>query len=151
MRATLKGLLDTWSAVTHYAQVSSCGHINLPTVEIQKIPLPANLVTPQLQPAYFKFDTSTPAKLTGMSNLVSTELIRILLTALQSNFSIAVGRRSSSQGPPQGKRVPEELNTLFASDQVLSSNSYRICRQRATLSRICHSRVGWPPRKILTL
>jgi hypothetical protein len=89
--SNIKGLLDTWSTVTHYAQVSSCGHIKLPTVEIQKIPLPANLVTPQLQPAYFKFDTSSPAKLTGMSNLVSTELVRILLTALQSNFSIAVG------------------------------------------------------------
>jgi hypothetical protein len=89
--SNIKGLLDTWSAVTHYVQASSCGQINLPSVEIQKVPLPANLVTPQLQPTYFKFDTSSPAKLTGMSNLVSTELIRIILTALQSNFSIAVG------------------------------------------------------------
>jgi hypothetical protein len=87
----IKGLLDTWTAVTHYAQNSATGFATLPMPEVQKVPLPANLVTPQLQPAYFKFNNSVPASLTGMTNLVSAELLRILLSALQSHFLIAVG------------------------------------------------------------
>jgi hypothetical protein len=47
----IKGLLDTWTAVTHYAQNSAMGFATLPMPEVQKVPLPANLVTPQLQPA----------------------------------------------------------------------------------------------------
>jgi hypothetical protein len=75
----MKGFLECWEAVTHYAQVSSSGHISLGDGEIQKIPMPATLVTPLLVPHYFKFATSAPVLLSGMSGQVITEIIRILL------------------------------------------------------------------------
>jgi hypothetical protein len=87
----MKGFLECWEAVTHYAQVSSSGQHSLGEGEIQKIPMPATLVTPLLVPHYFKFATSAPVLLSGMSSQVITEIIRILLTALQNNFSMAVG------------------------------------------------------------
>jgi hypothetical protein len=87
----IKGLLDTWAAVTHYAQQSGSGAVPSTNDEIQKIPMPANMVTPLLVPTYFKFCNSAPAILTGMSSLVTSELLRILLSALHQNFSVAVG------------------------------------------------------------
>jgi hypothetical protein len=80
----MKGFLEYWEAVTHYAQISSSGQLSLGEGEIQKIPLPATLVTPLLVPHYFKFATSAPVLLSGMSS-------QVLLTALQNNFSMAVG------------------------------------------------------------
>jgi hypothetical protein len=87
----MKGFLECWEAVTHYAQISSAGQLSLGEGEIQKIPLPATLVTPLLVPHYFKFTTSAPVLLSGMSSQVIIEITRILLTALQKNFSMAVG------------------------------------------------------------
>jgi hypothetical protein len=86
----MKGMLDSWSAVTHFAQHSSTGSVLFETEEVQKIPLPANLVTPLLAPTLFRFASSVPVLLTGMSSLVIQELIRIILLALQQNFSLAV-------------------------------------------------------------
>jgi hypothetical protein len=87
----MRGFLDCWEAVTHYAQMSASGQIVLGDSEIQKIPMPANLVTPLMVPHYFKFTTSAPVFLSGMSSLVTAEILNMLLTALQKNFSIAVG------------------------------------------------------------
>jgi hypothetical protein len=87
----MKGFLECWEAVTHFAQISSSGQLSLGEGEIQKIPLPATLVTPLMVPHYFKFVTSAPVLLSGMSSQVIIEIIRILLTALQNNFSMAVG------------------------------------------------------------
>jgi hypothetical protein len=84
-------MLDTWAAVTHYEQQSGSGAVPVTNDEIQKIPMPANLVTPLLVPTYFKFCNSAPVLLTGMSSLVISELLRILLSALHQNFSVAVG------------------------------------------------------------
>jgi hypothetical protein len=87
----MKGMLDCWEAVTHYAQSASSGQYSLGDGEIQKIPLPVNLVSPILVPHHFKFFTSAPVILSGMSSLVIAELLRIFLTALRNNFSLAVG------------------------------------------------------------
>jgi hypothetical protein len=77
--------------LTHFAQSASTGQYSLGDGEIQKIPLPANLVSPILVPHHFKFHTSAPVFLPGMSSLVIAELLRIFLTALRNNFSLAVG------------------------------------------------------------
>jgi hypothetical protein len=93
----MKGFLECWEAVTHYAQISSAGQLSLGEGEIQKIPLPATLVTPLLVPHYFKFTTSAPVLLSGMSSQVIIEITRILLTALQKIFF----NGSRHGGPPR--------------------------------------------------
>jgi hypothetical protein len=87
----IKGILESWEAVVHYTHAAATGQTVLPSEEILKLPLPASLSNTQMLPHYFRFKSSNPAILHGMSCTVTTELLRILLTALQKNFSLAVG------------------------------------------------------------
>jgi hypothetical protein len=87
----IKGMIDTWNAVVHFVQNAASGHTTFDSANFVKIPLPANLSTMHLTPAYFSIRSSHPALLNGMDCTVTTELLRILLTALQRDFSMAIG------------------------------------------------------------
>jgi hypothetical protein len=55
-----------------------------------KIPLPANIKSTETHPTMICFFSSDPAYLPEMSCTVIKEILNILLSALQSNFSFAL-------------------------------------------------------------
>jgi hypothetical protein len=91
----MRGLLDTWSAITHYAQQSATGSIPLAIEDTQKILLLANLVTPLLGPTYFRFFCSTPVALTGMTSS-SWSLFASSSQPCSVIFRLLSARRSAS-------------------------------------------------------
>jgi hypothetical protein len=88
---SIKGLLDSWNATIHFVQLASVGATPLLYPDIVKIPLPADLKSPAATIHFFQFSSSCPAHIQPMDRKVTTELVRILITALQKNFSISIG------------------------------------------------------------
>jgi hypothetical protein len=88
---SIKGLLDSWNAVVHFVQLASVGATPLQYPDIVKIPLPTDLKSPVATTCFFQFSSSCPAHIQPMDRKVTTELVRILITALQKNFSISIG------------------------------------------------------------
>jgi hypothetical protein len=89
--SNIKGMLTSWDAVLHYAQHSASGPTTNSHEVLQKIPLPHNIKSTETTSTMIRFFSSNPAYLPGMSCTVTTELLNILLTTLQREFSISVG------------------------------------------------------------
>jgi hypothetical protein len=87
----IKGMLTTWNAVLHYAQNVAVQPASNPHEVLLKLPLPQNAKTTITAPTMIRLFTSNPAILPGMGCTVTTEVVKILLTALQKDFSIALG------------------------------------------------------------
>jgi hypothetical protein len=114
--SNIKGLSESWRALVHFVQNAGSGQTVLAWEEHVKIPLPTSLTSAQLHPWYFCQRSSNPALLQGMDCTVTKELVRILLAALQRDFSIAVG--------------PEVIlprATTAAGDQSKPENRHLVC------------------------
>jgi hypothetical protein len=86
----IKGLLLCWDAVLHFAQISARNPSTDNHEVLLKIPLPANIRSTETHPTMIRFFSSDPAILPEMSCTVIKEILNILLSALQSNFSFAL-------------------------------------------------------------
>jgi hypothetical protein len=86
----IKGLLLCWDAVLHFAQTSARNPSTGNHKVLLKIPLPANIKSTETHPTMIRFFSSDPAYLPEMSCTVIKEILNILLSALQSNFSFAL-------------------------------------------------------------
>jgi hypothetical protein len=90
-RDSIKGLLNTWDAVTHFVQHAAVGGAALMYPEIVKTPMPNSITSPGAEINFFQFASSCPAHIQSMDRKVTTELVRILIKCIQSDFSIATG------------------------------------------------------------
>jgi hypothetical protein len=94
---SIKGLMTCWDAVVHFAQISASDPTTVTHEVLLKIPLPLSLRIGNTGSAMIRLCSSCPALLPGMSCTVTKEVINILLTALQNDFSISVGLEISLQ------------------------------------------------------
>jgi hypothetical protein len=102
-----KGLMTCWDAVVHFAQISASDPTTAPHEVLLKIPLPLSLRIGTTGSTMIRLCSSCPALLPGMSCTVTKEVINILLTALQNDFTISVGPEVSLQRTTE---TGEDLN-----------------------------------------
>jgi hypothetical protein len=104
---SIKGLMTCWDAVVHFAQISATGPTTAPHEVLLKLPLPLSLRIGNIGSAMIRICSSCPALLPGMSCTVTKEVVNILLTALQNDFTISVGPEVSLQ---RASDTSEDLN-----------------------------------------
>jgi hypothetical protein len=99
--------MTCWDAVVHFAQISAADPTTAPHEVLLKLPLPLSFRIGNTGSAMIRLCSSCPALLPGMSCKVTKEVINILLTALQNDFTISVGPEVSLQ---RASDTGEDLN-----------------------------------------
>jgi hypothetical protein len=86
----IKGMGEMWSCAASHASQYKVGSTVLQYEEIVKISLPTSLDTPGMDTFFFKFRSSSPARLCGMDRKVIYKLLHILLHNLKTNFLVLI-------------------------------------------------------------
>jgi hypothetical protein len=108
---SIKGLLDSWKAVTNYAKANSSGSVPLLCPDLSKIPLPKNLQNSGTE-TNFRFDSSCPVHLAKMDRQTVHELVQILVNILQRDFAIPISPEVIlSRTPPSAENL-KDIRTI---------------------------------------
>jgi hypothetical protein len=100
--SNIKGMLTCWDGVVHFAQHVASDPATVNHEVLLKIPLPQNLRSTVTSPTMIRLCSSDPAILPGMGGTIAKEVLNILLSSLQKDFSIAIGPEITLQRPANG-------------------------------------------------
>jgi hypothetical protein len=89
--SNIKGMLTCWGGVVHFAQHVATDPTTINHEVLLKIPLPQTLKSTATSPTMIRLCSSVPAILPGMGGTITKEVLNILLSSLQKDFSIAIG------------------------------------------------------------
>jgi hypothetical protein len=103
----IKGMLTCWDGVVHFAQHVASDPATVNHEVLLKIPLPQDLKSTVTAPTMIRLCSSDPAILPGMGGTIAKEVLNILLSSLQKDFSIAIGPEITLQWPANGS---EDMN-----------------------------------------
>jgi hypothetical protein len=118
--SNIKGLLTCWDAVIHFAQNAAIDPSSINHEVLLKIPLPLSIRSPLVSPAMLRICTSNPAILPGMVSTVAKEVENILLTAMQTDFSIAIGPEADLPRAAAGcEDMKNEKNIVCIGSSIL--------------------------------
>jgi hypothetical protein len=109
----IRGLGEVWSCVASHAQHFTIGSTLLQYEEVVKVSLPSSLDSPGTETFFFKFRSSSPARLCSMDRKVIFELLQILTHLLKKNFSVNI-----SPEVILPRATPEVVN-LAASNHII--------------------------------
>jgi hypothetical protein len=113
----IRGLGEVWSCVASHAQHFTIGSTLLQYEEVVKVSLPSSLDSPGTETFFFKFRSSSPARLCSMDRKVIFELLQILIHLLKKNFSVNISPEVILP------RAPPEVVNLAASNHIICVGS----------------------------
>jgi hypothetical protein len=100
--SSIKGFLEAWSCLLKYVKAASVGGTVLQYDDVQRFSLPKDLSSPGTDVLFFKFSSSCPVQLHPMDRKTISELLGILTSLLQTNFSIATSPEVNlPRAPPE--------------------------------------------------
>jgi hypothetical protein len=116
----IKGMGEMWSGVANHAQHHNIGSTVLQYDDVIKMSLPSSLESPGTETFFFKFSSSSPARLLEMDRKALYELLRTLLHLLNKNFSISVSPEVIlPRAPPDASDAANSRHLICAGSSIM--------------------------------